>query len=123
MATLLRSRVARALDDAAEMFVRLTTRMHNRAREALDEHRARQAAETDALFAFRELGRAIRTDFLLLYLGSVELRRAIGAATNKSELFNRHAQWVAFGSSGLATAATCDEQRKMVKYNHLVANL
>ncbi len=51
MATLLRSQVAQALDDAAEMFVRLTTRMHNRAREALDEHRARQAAETDALVA------------------------------------------------------------------------
>ncbi len=74
-------------------------------------------------FAFRELGRVIRTDFLLRYLGSVELRRAIGAATNKSELFNRYAQWVAFGSSGLATATTRDEQRKMVKYNHLVANL
>lgn len=74
-------------------------------------------------FAFRELGRVIRTDFLLRYLGSVELRRAIGTATNKSELFNRYAQWVAFGSSGLATAATRDEQRKMVKYNHLVANL
>ncbi len=74
-------------------------------------------------FAFRELGRAIRTDFLLRYLGSADLRRAIGTATNKSELFNRYAQWVAFGSSGLATAAERDEQRKMVKYNHLVANL
>jgi TnpA family transposase len=74
-------------------------------------------------FAFRELGRAVRTDFLLRFLGSVELRRAIGAATNKSEHFNRYAQWVSFGSSGLATAAERDEQRKMVKYNHLVANL
>jgi TnpA family transposase len=74
-------------------------------------------------FAFRELGRAIRTDFLLRYLSSIELRRVIQAATNKSELFNRYAQWVAFGSSGLATAAERDEQRKMVKYNHLVANL
>ena len=51
MAALLRGQVARALDDAAEMFVRLTTRMHNRAREALDAHRARHAAETDALVA------------------------------------------------------------------------
>ncbi len=51
MAALLRGQVARALDDAAEMFVRLTTRMHNRAREALEEHRARHAAETDALVA------------------------------------------------------------------------
>ena len=74
-------------------------------------------------FAFRELGRAIRTDFLLRFLSSVELRRVIQAATNKSELFNRYAQWVAFGSAGLATAAERDEQRKMVKYNHLVANL
>src|SRR4051794_31157170 len=51
MAALLRSQVARALDDAAEMFVRLMTRMHNRAREALDEYRARHAAENDALIA------------------------------------------------------------------------
>ena len=49
-------------------------------------------------FAFRELGRVIRTDFLLRYLGSIELRRAIQAATNKSKLFNRYAQWVAIGS-------------------------
>ena len=74
-------------------------------------------------FAFRELGRAVRTDFLLRYLSSIKLRRAIGTAKNKSELFNRYAQWVAFGSNGLATAAERDEQRKMVKYNHLVANL
>jgi TnpA family transposase len=74
-------------------------------------------------FAFRELGRAIRTTFLLRYLGSLELRRLINAATNKSEHFNRYAQWVSFGSSGLITAAERDEQRKMIKYNHLVANL
>src|SRR3954453_732912 len=49
IATLLRGQVAQTLDDAAEMFVRLMTRMHNRAREALDKHRARHAAETDAL--------------------------------------------------------------------------
>jgi TnpA family transposase len=74
-------------------------------------------------FAFRELGRVVRTEFLLRYLSSIELRRVIQAATNKSELFNKYAQWVAFGSAGLATAAERDEQRKMVKYNHLVANL
>src|SRR3954468_21783960 len=74
-------------------------------------------------FAFRELGRAVRTDFLLRYLSSVELRRVIQAATNKSEHFNRYAQWVSFGNSGLAMAAERDEQRKAIKYNHLVANL
>ena len=30
---------------------------------------------------------------------------------------------MSFGNAGLATAAERDEQRKMVKYNHLVANL
>jgi TnpA family transposase len=74
-------------------------------------------------FAFRELGRAIRTDFLLRYLSLIELRRVIQAATNKSEHFNRYAQWVSFGSSGLTAVVARDEQRKMIKYNHLVANL
>lgn len=45
----------------------------------------------------------------------------IQAATNKSELLNKYAQWVSFGNAGLAPAR--DEQRKMVKFNHLAANL
>src|SRR4051794_17984933 len=47
----------------------------------------------------------------------------IQAATNKSELFNKYAQWVAFGESGLVSEGVRDEQRKLIKYNHLVANL
>jgi TnpA family transposase len=35
-------------------------------------------------FAFRELGHAVRTKFLLAYMGDIELRRTIQAATNKS---------------------------------------
>ena len=50
-------------------------------------------------------------------------RARSGAATNKSEHFNRYAQWAGFGGGGLVTAAARDEQRKMIKYNHLVANL
>ena len=51
------------------------------------------------------------------------MRRLISAATNKSEHFNRYAQWVSFGGGGLVAAAARDEQRKMIKYNHLIANL
>jgi TnpA family transposase len=40
-------------------------------------------------FALRELGRVVRTLFLLRYISEVELRQAIQAATNKSERFNR----------------------------------
>ena len=72
--------------------------------------------------AFRELGRAIRTEFLLKYLGSAELRALIQAATNKSEAFNGFAQWVAFGGDGTISTNDRDEQRKVIKYNHLVAN-
>src|ERR1700733_9853332 len=74
-------------------------------------------------FAFRELGHAIRTSFLLEYLSDVELRRLIHSATNKSERFNQFVQWIAFGGGALATEGIRDEQRKFIKYNHLVANL
>ncbi|HMV59033.1 MAG TPA: Tn3 family transposase [Nitrospira sp.] len=72
--------------------------------------------------AFRELGRAIRTEFLLKYLGNVELRTLIQAATNKSEAFNGFTKWIGFGGEGTITTNNRDEQRKSIKYNHLVAN-
>ena len=78
---------------------------------------------TLSYFAFRELGRVVRTIFLLRYLSSVELRHTIQAATNKSEAFNRFVQWVCFGGDGVIAENVRDEQRKFIKYNHLVANL
>src|SRR5258708_4227188 len=74
-------------------------------------------------FGFRELGRVVRTIFLLRYLSDGELRRTIQAATNKSERFNQFVQWVSFGGDSVIAENTRDEQRKFVKYNHLVANL
>ncbi len=74
-------------------------------------------------FAFRELGRVVRTIFLLGYISSIELRHIIQAATNKSEAFNKFVQWVSFGGAGILAQSTRDEQRKFIKYNHLVANL
>src|SRR4030095_9906680 len=46
-------------------------------------------SQEQALLAFRELGRMVRTIFLLHYLSSVELPHTIQAATNKSEAFNK----------------------------------
>ncbi len=74
-------------------------------------------------FAFRELGYVVRTIFLLEYLSDVELRRLIQSATNESERFNQFVQWVAFGGGALAAEGIRAEQRKFIKYNHLVANL
>ena len=72
--------------------------------------------------AFRELGRVVRTAFLLRYLADQELRATIQAATNKSEQFNCFLKWVFFGGGGVITENGRDEQRKVIKYNHLVAN-
>jgi TnpA family transposase len=74
-------------------------------------------------FAFRELGRVIRTIFLLDYIGDVDMRKTIQSATTKSEEFNQFIQWLFFGGGGIIAENVRHEQRKVVKYNQLVANL
>ena len=59
---------------------------------------------------------------MLEYLGDPQLRRIIQSATNKSENFNKFAKWLAFGGDGTITENHRDKQRKLIKYNHLVAN-
>lgn len=73
-------------------------------------------------FAFRELGRVVRTTFLLEYIGDEDLRRIIHAAQNKCEGFNQFAQWIHFGADNIAENVR-DDQLKVIKYNHLIANL
>lgn len=74
-------------------------------------------------FAFKELGRVIRTRFLLNYINDVELRKQIHAATNKSEEFNNFVKWLFFGGEGVIAENVRHEQRKIIKYSHLVANM
>ncbi len=64
---------------------------------------------------------AARTGFLLQYIGDAELRSTIQAATNKSESFNEFVQWLAFGGGVIAENDRA-EQRKIIKYNYLLAN-
>jgi Tn3 transposase DDE domain len=73
--------------------------------------------------AFRELGRVVRTMFLLRFMNDDELRRTINAATNIAEAWNGLIQWVAFGGAGVVRQNNREEQRKIIRYNHLVANL
>ena len=74
-------------------------------------------------FAFRELGKVLRTLFLLRYIDDVEIRKTIQAATNKSEEFNGFVKWVFFGGEGVIAENVLHEQRKIVKYSQLVANM
>ena len=73
--------------------------------------------------AFRELGRMVRTMFLLRFMNDDDLRRTINAATNIAEAWNGLIQWVAFGGEGVVRQNNREEQRKIIRYNHLVANL
>jgi TnpA family transposase len=71
------------------------------------------ASRKDKLyFAFRELGRVVRTQFLLDYIGYVELRRTIHAATCKSEEFNQFTKWLFFGGEGGIVQNVRHEKRK-----------
>lgn len=68
------------------------------------------------------LGRVIRTMFLLKYIADEQLRRTIQTATNKSESFNVFTKWLFFGGEGIITENNRENQRKVIKFNHLIAN-
>ena len=73
--------------------------------------------------AFRELGRAMRTMFLLRYISDENLRRYITAMTNKVEAYNRFTKWLSFGGEeGVIAENDPDEQEKRIKYTDVVAN-
>ena len=72
--------------------------------------------------AFRELGRVIRTMFLLKFVSDETLRRKITVTTNKVESYNRFIEWIFFGGQGVITTNNPVEMEKRVKYNDLVAS-
>jgi TnpA family transposase len=72
--------------------------------------------------AFRALGSAVRTLFLLQYISDSDLREQITASTNKVEAYNGFAKHFFFGGEGVIADNDPIEQEKIVKYNDLVAN-
>jgi len=72
--------------------------------------------------AFRELGRVVRTVFLLEYISDRGLRREITACTNVVEGYNHFLDWIFFGKEGVITENDPEEQEKRLKYLDLVAN-
>lgn len=74
-------------------------------------------------FAFRELGYAVRTIFLLKYIDSLELRQQVHASTNVSEQFNGFLKWSCFGGQGVIKEDSQEDQQKIIKYGHLVVNM
>ena len=60
---------------------------------------------------------------MLRCIDELELRKTIQSATNKSEEFNGFIKWLFFGGEGIIAENVRHEQRKIVKYNQLVANM
>jgi TnpA family transposase len=73
--------------------------------------------------AFQELGRVIRTVFLLRWLSDIDLRHQVTTTTNKVEQFHNFAKWLFFGGEARTIATgDPDELEKRIKYNDLTAN-
>ncbi|AUB35300.1 Transposase, TnpA family (plasmid) [Nostoc flagelliforme CCNUN1] len=72
--------------------------------------------------AFQELGRVVRTVFLLEYISDIKLRQQITAATNKVEAYHGFSKWFFFGGFGIIGYNSPEEQEKIIKYNDLIAN-
>jgi TnpA family transposase len=60
--------------------------------------------------ALKELGKIIKTDFLLNYIDDVTLRQRIEKQLNKVEASNKFSKAVFFGNSSEFTVATAEEQ-------------
>ncbi len=72
--------------------------------------------------AFRELGRVVRTEFLLRWLADEQVRMQITATTNKLEAYNGFSKWLCFGGEGILPDKHTQDQERRIKYTDLVAN-
>ncbi len=72
--------------------------------------------------AFRELGRVVRTIFLLRYISDNPLREQITKTTNIAERYNQFCSWIRFASGGLMAENDPEEMQKRVRYTDIVAN-
>jgi TnpA family transposase len=72
--------------------------------------------------AFQELGRVVRTVYLLNWIADDALRAGVTDGANKVETFHEFSDFLNFGSRGVLRTNNPDEQEKMAVYNQLVAN-
>ncbi len=71
--------------------------------------------------AARELGRVLRTIYLLRWIFSKEMRQEVTATTNKIESYHAFTKWLDFGGDVIAENEP-NEQQKRLRYIDLVAS-
>jgi TnpA family transposase len=72
--------------------------------------------------AFRELGRVVRTIFLLRYISDIPLREQITKTTNIAERYNQFCEWIRFAAGGLMAENDPEDQQKLIRYTDIIAN-
>lgn len=72
--------------------------------------------------AFRELGRVVRTVFLLRFISDEPLQRQVTVETNKVESYHNFREWISFGRDSQLTTNDPIEWEKRIKYSDLLAN-
>lgn len=68
--------------------------------------------------AFRELGRVMRTLFLLRYILEADLWQTIRSETTKIESYNDFLDWITFGGQIIKSGDPV-EQAKQIKYTNV----
>jgi len=81
-----------------------------------------QSRKNRLYHAFQELGRVIRTIFLLRYISDMPLREQISKTTNIVERYNQFCSWLLFGSEGIIAENDPEEQQKRIRYTDILAN-
>jgi TnpA family transposase len=79
-----------------------------------------QSRQNRLFLAAQEVGRAVRTIFLLDWISSLPLRQHVTGTTNKIESYNGFSKWLSFGGEVIGENDP-DEQQKHLRYNDLVA--
>lgn len=71
--------------------------------------------------AAQELGRALRTVFLLKWISNLSMRQSVTSETNKIESYNGFAKYLSFGGDVIPNNEP-DEQQKRLRFNDLIAS-
>jgi TnpA family transposase len=71
---------------------------------------------------FQELGRVLRTIYLLDYISDPKLRETITQCTNKVEAYNGLSEWGFFGGKYIVASNDSEGMEKAIKYNMIMCN-
>lgn len=72
--------------------------------------------------AFKELGKVVKTIYILEYAGSKELRRMVQLGCNKAEMWHNFQKFIYFGQSGELRTNDTYEQREATKVLELLGD-